>query len=638
MRPQKALKTVGYVQHGAAPSREIFPFASRLPKIEDHGQAAPAGRLCHADPAIGHPLPRRPRRPDSQMVFGYREIRWGECLMKSASLCWGQRYMWLRIHQLPPAHQHETHVVMRFEVPAGITVAQGRALLTQLARRHEILRTTYHFDGHLDGDHAGEQRVEPPRPLAVVEVTTERDGTAGPAEVVEELSRRPFDLAGEWPVRACLITTGGAPRQCVLVFNHLAVDAWTLGELKRELQAQVTGLAARRPAALPPVRHRPSDLARHEASADAAIAAARAMAYWQEQAARLPLDPFARRRGPAEPRAGSPAARHATLISPALLEAARRVAARHRVWPSTVHMAAYTAMAALYTGQGTVGYLAFGGNRGSHPYPDVLTCMFSPMLVSVDCADDPAFGELLRRVSEGFERAEAHSYLPYDKVVETVSREGSRRGGEVRLGSEVNFIKQRGKRYGGRRTTFTWNPAPESWARCELDTYLRVDEWGDAVSLSLHAASPVMDAGAVELFLRGMEALVLAHDDPAAGLRISEAARLAPFPPLNPSVASGPPAAPAASEAAVRALVEAVRAAHDLPHVDPSDSYVLAGGQALRIPRVLAELRGRGWDGLTLHQLAGPAPLAALASRLSPRPEGAVHQIASPKQQGVNAS
>ncbi|MFC7713721.1 hypothetical protein [Nonomuraea recticatena] len=63
--------------------------------------------------------------------------------MKSANLGWGQRYMWLRFHQLPPRHQRETHVVLRFDLPSGLTVAACRAMLTYLVRRHEILRTTF---------------------------------------------------------------------------------------------------------------------------------------------------------------------------------------------------------------------------------------------------------------------------------------------------------------------------------------------------------------------------------------------------------------------------------------------------------------------------------------------------------------
>ncbi|MFI7448377.1 condensation domain-containing protein [Nonomuraea sp. NPDC049714] len=545
--------------------------------------------------------------------------------MKSANLCWGHRYMWLRINQLPPEHQHESHILLRFRIHPGLTLANIKAILLSLTRRHEALRTTFHLDG------GPRQRVHAPGAWPIVQASVERDGTPRPADVIEELASRPFDLAAEWPIRACVITRDGAPQQVVIVFNHLAVDMWTLEKFEHELWSQARGMTSRRPTSLPPVRQQPTDLARWETSADAAVLAARAMAYWEEQISRLPTDPFAARRrtGDATRRQAGDAvqqqaamsheARHATLTSPALLEAGRRIAARHKVWPSAVHVAAHTALLAAYTGQPAVGQLAFSGNRESHPFQDVLTCMFSPMLVRVDCSDDPPFSELIQRVTRGSEQAAQHSYVPYDEVVELVSREGSRRGEPVRLGSEVNFLNQRTLTYRGKRTTFTWNRPPEAWAHHGGDTYLRIDEWRDAVVLALQAASSVMDAGTVEAFLRGHEALVLAHDDPAADLRISQVAALAGFnPPALP--AAVPPAAviPEAAEAAVRALAEAVCRVHGLARLDPSDSYVLAGGRVLRAPEVLAELGERGWEGLTPRLLAAPTPLKVLAGLLAP--------------------
>ena len=549
--------------------------------------------------------------------------------VKSANLCWGHRYMWLRMHQLPPEHQHESHILLRFQIPPSLTLANIRAMLLSLTRRHEALRTTFDVDG------GPRQRVHAPGPWPIVQASVERDGTPRPADVIEELTSRPFDLAAEWPIRACVITRDGAPQQVVIVFSHLAVDMWTLEKVEQELWAQAQGLISRRPASLPPVRQQPTDLARWESSADAAVPASRAMAYWEEQISRLPADPFAARRRAAPPEE----ARHATLTSPGLLEAGRRIATRHKVWPSAVHVAAHTALMAAYTGQAALGQLAFSGNRAAHPYPDVLTCMFSPMLVGIDCSDDPPFSELLRRVTSGSEQAARHAYVPYDEVVELVSREGSRRGEPVRLGSEVNFLNQRTLTYRGRRTTFTWNRPPTAWTHHGGDTYLRIDEWRDAVVLALQASSSVMDAGAVEAFLRGHEALVLAHDDPATDLRISQVATLAGFDPAAVPTTGSTTARrrthswshhrarrhtpelaviPEADEDAVRALARAVCRVHGLARLDPSDSYVLAGGRVLRAPEVLADLSDQGWQGLTPRLLAAPTPLKVLAGLLAP--------------------
>ncbi|GAA3829033.1 hypothetical protein GCM10022226_57310 [Sphaerisporangium flaviroseum] len=447
--------------------------------------------------------------------------------LKYANLCWGQRFMWLRYHQLPPHERHETDIVLRLDIAHAVTLANCRTALNYLTRRHEALRTTYDFDA----DSGPRQRVHSPAALPVIHVSTERDGTATPAEVVEQLVGAEFDLSTQWPIRACVITTGGVPKQLVVVLNHLAVDVWTVGQIKRELRIQCAGFGSRRPASLEPVRHQPLDLARYEASAEAAAEAGRALAYWREEISALPADTFgARRRYDA-----APEARAASLTSPSLLDASRRVGARHRVWPSLVHMTAYTMMMAAYTGGGTAGHLSFTSNRESSPHSDVLTCMFSPLLMRVDCQDDPAFSQLLRRVAERFERARSHSYVPYDEVVELVSRESLRRGRAMRIGSEVNFIKQASRDSRAKRTKFAWASARPAWARYGLDTYFRIDEWRDAVVVTFDAMSSVMDADAMERFLRGYEAVVLAHVEPSADLRVSDVARMAGFPAPAPT-------------------------------------------------------------------------------------------------------
>ncbi|WP_433511953.1 condensation domain-containing protein [Nonomuraea sp. CA-143628] len=546
---------------------------------------------------------------------------------KNANLCWGQRYMWLKYHRLPPGERHDTHIVLRLAIPHDVTVANCRAAINYLTRRHESLRTTY----HLDPGPEPRQQVHPPAALPILLATTERDGTPTPAEIVERLGTTDFRLDVDWPIRACVITTGGAPKQIVLVLNHLAVDAWTVREIKRELTVQCAGFSSRRPAALEPVRNQPSDLARHESSAEAATVAARSLAYWGTEIARLPADPFAGRRAPdREPLTpdGEPVARSATLTSPSLLDAVRRIAAADQVWPSLVHVTAYTAMMAAYTGLGTVAHLSFSGNREPGPYAGVMTCMFAPMLVTVDCHDDPTFAELLRRVAERFELARTHSSVPYDQVVELVSREGSRRGQLVRLGSEVNFIKQRSSEARARRTTFAWKTVPTAWAYEEMDTYFRIDEWRDAVVVGFHARSSIMGAGDMERFLRGYETVLLAGAD----IRISDVTRLAGFSPpathSTPTVPSppardeppenAPEVRPALAPDAEQALAEVVRQVNGLGEVDLSDSYTLAGGRALRIPRVLALLAAHGWAGATVHHLTGPQPLRALARELTP--------------------
>ncbi|WP_066370182.1 condensation domain-containing protein [Herbidospora mongoliensis] len=510
------------------------------------------------------------------------------------NLGWGQHYIWLRYHELPPHARHNTHIILNLEIPPGLTIQNCRAVLNQTIRRHETLRTTYHFD--LDGDPY--RVVRPPGPCPLVVLSAEKDGTAMPAEVVERLGTAEFDIAGEWPIRVVIITTGGAPLQAVVVLNHLAVDMWTVTELKREMWASCAGVVARRPTAIEPVRHRPSDLVRHEASLDPAPA----LAYWEKEIEAMPADGFGDRRRPGPP----VETLRASLVSPALLGASQRIAARHRVWPSQVHLAAYTALMAAYTGGPSFDHLTLTGNRESGPYSNVLTCMFSPLLMRVDVRDDPPFAELLARVADRFEQAREHAYVPYDAVVELLARKGTR------LASEFNFIKQPTLESRARRSRITWHPAADAYG---TDTYVRVDQWQDSVVVALNAASSVMDADAVERFLRALETTILTYDATPDGLRTSDIAALAGFAPAS-APGPGHNRRNIPEKAAVEVLAAAVGQANGLADVDPAQNYAETGGGVLRIPRVLALLRDLGWEGVTLHQLTGVTPLSTLAGQL----------------------
>lgn len=492
---------------------------------------------------------------------------------KCAGLGWGQRYMWLRYQHLPSHARHEAHIVLRLKVAGGITLARLRATLNYLVRRHENLRTTFHVDA------TGEprQRVNPPGAVALVTVTAEPDGTPAPADVVDALSTTEFDLENEWPIRACIITAAGVPTQLVLVLNHLAFDAWSIDRLERELSVLGEACRASRPVTLEPVRHQPSDLLRHEESADAAAGRERALAYWRSEIAELEANPFGG--------AGAGPAHSATLTSPAMLAASRRIAARHQVWPFLVHVTAYSMVLAAYTGARNAAVMAFTGNRDSGPYADCMTCMFSPLLLRVDCSDDPTFGQLLRRVAECFDRGRGHSYLPYDEFEELVSLEGFRRGRNVRVGSELNFISQSQLRSRARSTRFTRNPEPAAWAHSGTDVYFRIYEWQDAVVLMLNALDGAMGAEAAERFLRGYEAVLLAHDDGPADPRIGEVAALAGFPAADAAVDLDRVGEVIAAHPAVRAAHCALTAAGDLvarvvadPPVTPAElrTHVLA--------------------------------------------------------------
>ncbi|WP_353942653.1 condensation domain-containing protein [Streptomyces sp. HUAS MG91] len=532
-------------------------------------------------------------------------------MAKSARLGRGQRYFWLHHHQLPPGSRHDTHIVLDPPLPEGIAPVRIKAALNHLVRRHEALRTTF----PIGADGLPEQRVHPPAALPVRHATVEADGTPSPAEAVRRCTREDFDLAADWPVRACLVTAAGVPKRLVLVLNHVAFDDWSIATFLGELAALLGGAVAGRPAQLPAVTVRPAELAAAEPDAPGPADAGRT-APWREEIRRLPADLFASRRAPA---ATPPAAAGAALTSPRLLAAARTVAARCRVWPSAVHLGAFAATAAAWTGSHRVPFWLFTSHRDDEAGMDVLTCMFAPLLTAVDLTDDPSFPEIVRRTAEALERAKDLPRTAYDETLELLAEEGTRRGAEVRVETELNFLNYAPRSCGTTRTRLVRNPDPEAWAQSGSDVYFRIHEWADGVTVALRAAGSVLPAEDIERFLRGYEELIVAHTDEAVDRPLSEITRVLDFPTAPASAPATPTGAPQAepSPGAEAALVAAVGRANALAAVDPAAGYVAAGGRLLRAPRVLEILRDSGWTGLGVRELGGVRPLAALAGRLT---------------------
>ncbi|MEU0442240.1 condensation domain-containing protein [Streptomyces sp. NPDC006186] len=585
--------------------------------------------------------------------------------VRRAELNRGQRYFWLHHHQLPADARHDTHIVLDPPLPEGLAPARVRAALNLLVRRHEGMRTTF----PVGEDGLPRQIVHAPAPLPVRVVAA--DGGGAVAEAVRDCSQRDFDLAAEWPVRACLVTVDGRVRRLVLVLNHISFDDWSIAALLRELDALLTAAAAGRPAALPPVLCQPADLPTTGTAQDGAPGTAQDIASgtaqdgapgtardavqdtaprgpadgrrapWRAEAARLPSDLYAARRTSAEARESY----SATLTSPRLLPAAREVAGRLQVWPSAVHMAAFTALTAVYTGSPVVPFWLFSSHRGDAPTMDVLTCMFDPLLTAVRLpdGDDPTFGEIVRATADAVRHAQERPPLAYDETLELLAEEAGRRGRPVRVETEVNFLNHAPRSCGTRRTRFARNPEPVAWARSGADAYFRVHEWADGVTLALRASGAVLSAHAVERFLRGCEELITKQADTGDDLRLSELAGLSALPEpaadatghdtASPDTAlpgaavpgaatadtgaprTPGPAAPGAEEALLRAVAEAGGPAAP----DAGAGYVAGGGRLLRAPAVLAALHAAGWNGLSVRDLAGPLPLRDLAGLLVAR-------------------
>ncbi len=162
-------------------------------------------------------------------------------------LSFAQERLWF-LDQLEPGTPLY-NIPLALRVRGALDPRLLEAALSEIARRHEALRTTFKT--------VGERRVqvvEPPAPLRLPVVDLqglpaggrEREGR----RLAAEEARRPFDLARGPLLRVTLLTLGPAgaqgpqgPEHLVLItMHHIVSDAWSMGLLVRELTELDRGL------------------------------------------------------------------------------------------------------------------------------------------------------------------------------------------------------------------------------------------------------------------------------------------------------------------------------------------------------------------------------------------------------------
>ncbi|MEC4020330.1 condensation domain-containing protein, partial [Streptomyces sp. H27-D2] len=304
-----------------------------------------------------------------------------------APLSYAQRRMWLMDSLGRRGAQYSVPFATRVRGPLD-TAALGTAL-TELVRRHEVLRTRYR-------QHEGEsgrpyQDVAPPAPVPVPVVDTADDGM----DLLLTEARRPFDLADGPVLRALLLRHGPLDHTVLLTFHHIAIDGGSLETVASELGTLYASARDGRPAALaaPPQY---ADFARAEAAdADRFTDGLR---YWTERL--TGARPLALPRPPAGVARERLGVIHTAPLTPETLEGLRRTGQLHRSTLFTVVLAA--AFAALHraTGETDLVIGCASSHREGAAMRGLVGLCVNTLPLRVDASGDPGFDTFLGRVRE----------------------------------------------------------------------------------------------------------------------------------------------------------------------------------------------------------------------------------------------
>ncbi|WP_432080206.1 amino acid adenylation domain-containing protein [Streptomyces sp. WAC 04229] len=317
----------------------------------------------------------------------------------------GQEQMWFLSRLEPDSPEYLVPLVLRL---------RGRLDTEALARawqgvldRHEILRTRYALDGDLPV-----QLVDAPRPLPL-ERSAAADDAAVRALVEADLARA-FDLGRDWPVRGRLIRLGDEEHVLVVVFHHIACDAWSTGVFGEELSALYTGTAPE------PLAVQYADYAAWQRTTTTGEAADAHLGYWRDRLAGLaPLDlPADRPRPPARDHSGD--AVPFTVPAP-LATRLRELAAGHDSTLFMLFLAAYQTLLARYTDREDIAVGTVVSGRGRPELQQLIGYGINSLVLRGDLSGDPSFTGLLARTRDAVLEAYDHQDVPFARVVEALA-------------------------------------------------------------------------------------------------------------------------------------------------------------------------------------------------------------------------
>ena len=309
------------------------------------------------------------------------------------------------------------HVPLVLELTGDLDVSALEAALRGIARRHEVLRTVFR------DTLSGPWQFVLPQPdvtLPVEDLRGVPDPQGALAETVAREARRPFDLVNGPLFRACLARAADQRYLLLLGMHHIVFDAWSHDILNRELadlyRAQLTGT----PSALPPLPIQYGDFALWQRE-QSLQAREEHLDYWRVQLAgvlpvlQLPTD---------RPRPATQTYKGELFefdLPIELVGRLRTLSRAHHVTMFMTLLAGFQLVLSRYTGRHDFLVGAPSANREQPELDPLIGFFVNTLALRADLRDDPAFEELLERVSETCLGAFEHQSVPFEKLVEELA-------------------------------------------------------------------------------------------------------------------------------------------------------------------------------------------------------------------------
>ncbi|MCK8504202.1 non-ribosomal peptide synthase/polyketide synthase, partial [Myxococcus fulvus] len=504
-------------------------------------------------------------------------------------LSFAQQRLWFLDKLQPDSPTFNMPIALRLE--GVVDVEALRQAITELVRRHEVLRTTFQ-EGPVQVIHA-------PAPVPMpVEDLSSLTGEAREAEVQRRVlaeAKRPFDL-GRGPVlRASLLRLEATQHVLMLTLHHIATDGWSMGLLVRESTELYAAFVTGQPARLPELPIQYADYAAWQRDWLQGDALEAQLSWWRTHLSGaapqldLPTD------FPRPVVQGFQGAMVGRVLPRSLVDSLQALCREEGSTLFMALLAGFQVVLSRYSGQEDFVLGTDIANRNRAETEGLIGFFINQLALRARLGGDPSFRELLSRVKTDTLGAYAHQDLPFEELVKDLN---PGRGLGFAPLFQVKLVLQNQPDTELEVPGLTFRPLGSGTGTARLDLTLSITESAHGLSCSAEYRTDLFTAETIDGLIRHLgNVLEAATTKPSA--------RISSLPLMR-------------QEEQQRVLVEWNDSARDFPR--EATAHSLFEAQARRTPEAEA-LRFEG-ESLTFAQLDSRAnQLAHHLRSLGVRPE-----------------
>ena len=420
----------------------------------------------------------------------------------SVPMSFAQELLWLLDRANPGMHGY--NVPRSARLRGSLDVESLRRALSAIVDRHEVLRSTFDM---VDGE--PRQIVGAPYEVHVNQIdmrsrpTDSREDEA--VALVQQLSRRSFDLTADPQLRVSLIRLADEDHVLLLESHHVASDAWSRNILLRELSALYEAYHAGGQGSLPPLAVQYGDFAIWQREALRGDKLERLLSYWREQLRDAPavLDLPTDRARPVTPSfEGDTRSR---MLSVELLDQLRSLSRAHGTTLFMTLLAAFDVLLARWSGQDDVVVGSPIASRALEGTDAMIGYFANTLVLRTRVDDDPPFVDLLARVRETALGAYEHQDVPYEKLVLEMQRDRASGRGQL---FQAMFTLQDAELRTMQLPGLAMEPFGASRGATKFDLSLFMHEQAGGLRAAIEFRTDLFDARTIERMLAQLETLL----------------------------------------------------------------------------------------------------------------------------------